>query len=104
MMTIAFSSEDKEIMVKSIELQHKEIHIKSYTHEKSSIDFLSSITEDNILDLDSPEKEDLNFILHDFNLELSEEAIYQSFKKGFSEFKTIIEQTFNQKKNLKLNV
>lgn len=61
--------------------------------------FLKSLKEEDLLTLDSKEKEDYYLMLLDFKIDLKDEPLYEMFKMGVSDFSILIKKGLSPKDN-----
>lgn len=90
--------EKENLCIGLIDIDYKGILVECKSCDKSK-QFFDSITETDLLNLDSEENEEMFSILFDANLNLSSDPLYSTFKKGMKDFGDIIEDLSNNKKN-----
>lgn len=90
--------EKENLCIGLVNLEYKDILIECKMCEQSK-QFFDSITETDLLNLDSEENEEMFSILFDSKLDLKSDSLYANFKKGMNEFGNVIEELSNKKKN-----
>lgn len=93
---------NKEMVLSSFNISHKNLHLELNSRNEFANKFLSSLKEEDLLTLDSKEKEDFFSMIFDFKLDLKDDPLYEVFKIGLNDFINTVKNELKQKNTLKI--
>lgn len=100
--SISLATESKNMFLTDLYIPHKNIFLESNPRNEFANMFLSSLTEEDLLTLDSKEKEDFFSMIFDFKLDLKDDPLYEVFKIGLNDFINTVKNELKQKNTLKI--
>lgn len=97
------SINNEHMTLRFFEIATRNIKLDINSKDEIIKSYLESLKEDDLLLLDSKEKEDYFLILSDFKIDLKDEPLYEMFKMGVSDFSILIKKglSLNNNKNVK---
>lgn len=96
-MIINFATNNENMNVSFFQIADKNIKLDLNSKNEAVKAYLTSLKEEDLLLLDSKEKEDYYLMLLDFKVDLKDEPLYEIFKKGIYDFSIIIKKELSQK-------
>lgn len=95
-------TKDEDMKLSLFQIADKNIKLDINSKNEAEKAYLSSLKEEDLLSLDSKEKQEYLSMLFDFKLDLKDEPLYDIFKMGMAEFMNTVKNELKQKTNNKL--